>query len=494
MRNHWLWIAIAFAGACDDDSDQQNEPPVAHDDHFVIAEDDQGSISSTDLRANDEHLYSYGIDIVEGPAHGAFDTYQGHYIPAPGYFGPDSFVYEIDRVTATVTIEITSDGVSYEDANRLDPTGADALAVGDFDGDGSSDVVVANAQTDSIAILVNRTTAPKDYVVTPYRFEGGSDPVDITVADLDGDGRQDVITASKPDGLVILRNITQPGGPLAFEAPLLIPESSSAPTIGVVAADIDGDGAPDLASILDGGFSGTSTLGVRLNASTTGAIAFGARTDFTTPQEPIDILSTDADGDGRADIAVLSKNTGELSLFLNATAIGATVPAFGTRLDRATANKPRNLFLADLDGDGDAEIAVMHDLVVWIYANRGSAMLEFEAARVLDLPAAAEFGFAAPIDLDGQGAVDVLAVIGGQQSVAQLFNNSLGAGSYMFDLAEGKVGDVATRSRANFGEPRGIVRVDLDGVAPAEIIVATRTANTSNGGPAGGGTYVLYDR
>jgi hypothetical protein len=496
MRNHCLWIVLAFAG-CTDDENNSGADTVARDDHFVIEEDDTGTITGSKLLDNDDNVYSSSsLRMVEEPTHGMWDEYNRKYVPDPGYFGSDRFVYRIDSgATATVTLDITSDGVTFEDSTRLDPTGADALAVGDLDGNGQTDIVVANGATNSIAILVNRTTAPKDYVITPYRFEGGRTPVDIAVADLDNDGRVDIVTASRSEGIVILRNITPPGAPLAFEEPLVIAESSTMATVGVVATDIDGDGRTDLATLLDGStmyMPAAGVVSVRLGTTIGDAISFGPSTQFATPKEPIDLLATDADEDGTPDLAVLSKHAGELSLFLNATAVGATVPVFGTRIDRATANKPRNMFLADLDGDGDSEIAVMHDLVIWIYANRGAAMLEFEAARVLDLPSAATTSFAAPIDLDGQGAIDLLAVNEGASPMAQLFNNTLGIDSYMFDLVEGEPLDIASRRRAMFGEPRGIAAMDFDGVAPLEIVVATRTVSTN--GTMVGGTYIVYER
>ena len=59
------------------------------------------------------------------------------------------------------------------------------------------------------------------------------------------------------------------------------------------------------------------------------------------------IIAVDADGNGQADRAGLADGT--LALFVNATAVGATVPAFDARLDRGTAPSPKMMFLADLD-------------------------------------------------------------------------------------------------------------------------------------------------
>lgn len=488
-----LVLCLVLSGACDSSETSETDPRppvVAHDDSFTIAEDGTGTISQGKLLENDENLpflSSPGFKIVTPPAHGTFAT---SYEPAPGYFGADSFVYSVrdsygNVSMATVTIEITSDNIPYESATQIDTGRAAGIAAGDIDGDGRIDLVTIETATSSAVVLANRTQAAGQYEVERFGFEGGHQPVAVAVADVDGDGRLDIITAARSDGLVVLRNLTVSGGPISFAGPAYLPTRNA---VGVVAADFDGDSRPDLAAIDDY----DDAVEVWLNA---GGGTFGPRTAFAAPADPVQLLVDDADGNGSSDLAMLGRGTGQLSILLNATSAGATTPVFGARLDRGTGSQPSNMFLADLDGDGDREIAVLHDSeALWIYANQSAAPAtpSFEAARVLNLPgpfSTADRTLIAAVDLDGQGPLDMMLATQGATPCTFLTNRSVQQGSYTFDTADAFIGDPTLRKRVAYGAPSGVLFAELDGVPPVEIVVS---AKDGAGGQAG--VFVLFGR
>lgn len=492
-RRLLLGLGALLAG-CDEGEDYVAEPkpePILRDDSYTIAEDDAGTINKTKLLANDEHIpYTGSFDIATEPQHGTFGS---GYIPDPGYFGPDSFTYSVTandgtKVIARVDVMVTSDGLPYESAVRLDTGSAWGVAAGDIDGDGKIDLVTAEAETSSVVVLANRSTGPGAYAVQPFGFEGGHAPVGVAIADVDDDGRLDVISAAKDDGLVVLRNITVTGGPISFAGPIYLPARNA---VAVVTADLNGDGLVDLAAIDDY----DDDVLVWLNATVAGVTAFGARTAFATPDGPLQLIVDDADGNGTADLAVLARTTGELSLFLNATAAGATTPVFAARLDRSTGTNPSGMFLADLDADGDQEIAVLHDSEsLWIYANRNATpgSPSFEAARTIDLPmlsSTADKAVIAPVDLDGQGGLDMMLATQGSSPSTFLTNRSTQQGAYAFDIGAAKIGDLKLRKRVTYGRPTGVLFAELDGAPPQEIVV---TARREFSGDAG--TFVLFGR
>jgi hypothetical protein len=488
-KRGFAFCMLAVAACTSDygggDDDGTTEPtPLANDDHVLLDEDQ--ALTLLDLAANDVDVKN--IKVIDPPLHGTIAS--GEYRPEPGYFGPDHFTYDgrysqygsgVSR--ATVSIGIASDGIGFEHSRLLGGTNAWDVAAGDLDGDGKTDLVTVDCNRHEMTVFRNTTTGEGQYSVEASVFEGGALPVELAIADVDGDGKKDIITAAI-DGLTVFRNLTAPAGPLAFDGPVLLATADQ--TNDVVATDLDGDGKIDLAAVTTRLYYNEGHVNVWLNGSTPGSIAFGVETVFDAPDSAWQITEVDADRDGRRDLAVLGKT--QLSLFVNATTAGAAVPAFQARVDRNTAPEPQRMFLADLDGDNATEIGVLHkggDL--WIYANRGTSSPSFEAARSIEVPDT--IAFVETAEIDGDGVVDLVGASNGSAPFQFLANRSAPM-SFMFEASEAKIADVATHKAAGFASPAALVFVDLDGIAPLEIVVASRG---SSAGEATG-LRVLYGR
>lgn len=130
----------------------------------------------------------------------------------------------------------------FADLSVIDvsPLAPFALAVGDVDGDGAADLGLGSGDDAEIALLLGDGTGV--FTVAPGSpYEAGPGAKSMTAADLDGDGRDDLVVASWGS-----RDLTLLfGGSGSLRSHSV--ESGENPWVPL-AADFDGDGRPDLAA------------------------------------------------------------------------------------------------------------------------------------------------------------------------------------------------------------------------------------------------------
>src|SRR5437762_2663330 len=245
-----------------------------------------------------------------------------------------------------------------------------SVTVGDLNGDGKLDLVVANQTSNTVSVLLN-TTAPG--AATPsfaakQDFTTGTPPVSVTVGDVNLDGKLDLAVANSNSNTVsVLLNTTAPGAATPSFAAKQDFNTGTTPR-SVTVSDVNLDGELDLAVAN----VNSNTLSVLLNTTTPGAAtpSFAAKQDFTTGKTPEWITVADLNGDGKLDLAIPNVSVDTISVLLNTTAPGPATPSFAAKQDFVTGSNPRSVALGDLNGDGLLDLAVAD-----VGANKVSALL-----------------------------------------------------------------------------------------------------------------------
>lgn len=184
-----------------------------------------------------------------------------------------------------------------------------SVAVGDLNGDGKPDIVTANFDSNgnngSVTIFFQNASSPGTFAAG-VSFPAGAQPQAVRIADVNGDGLPDLIVANRGPGgdgtgsagvSVLLQDPAHPGNFLA-------PVTYSTPwgAIDVAVADLNGDGKPDLV-VASLGPAPNGAVSILLQSTTT-AGTFGTATSYPGYGQPLSVAIADLNGDGHPDIAV----------------------------------------------------------------------------------------------------------------------------------------------------------------------------------------------
>lgn len=234
------------------------------------------------------------------------------------------------------------------------------MAIGDFNGDGKPDLAVANQIATTVAVFLNATSAA---ATTPsfaaeVEFTTGSGVPSVVVADINGDGKPDLVVSNSHSGTVsILLNATATGAAVpSFAAKVDLTVGAQDSGLDVATGDVNRDGKPDII-VAD---YASRTVSVFLNDTAANATtpSFAAKSDFPTTTGPAAIAVSDVNGDGTPDLAIANYDVSTVSVLLDTTAISATVPSFGAAVDFTTGSGNPSIAVGDLNADGKPDLAV----------------------------------------------------------------------------------------------------------------------------------------
>ena len=223
-------------------------------------------------------------------------------------------------------------------------TGA-AIATGDFNGDGITDLAVANYANSTVSVLLGNGTggfgAPTTYST------GGTGPRAIVAADFNGDGKLDLAVANYGSGNVGLLLGNGAGG---FSAATVYSTGGSNPQ-SLAVADFNGDGKPDLAVV---NYSASSNTIAVLLGNGTGGFSSPALYG-TTNLSPWNVVAGDFAGNGKIDLAVSNAVSPGVISVLPGNGDGTFATSIALN---SGGNNSESLSVGDFNGDGQPDLVV----------------------------------------------------------------------------------------------------------------------------------------
>jgi hypothetical protein len=258
----------------------------------------------------------------------------------------------------TLTV-LTNDGVGgFEFASAsVVGYGPDSVCAADVNGDGKMDLICANAVDDTLTILTNDGKGGFAISSSPMV---GYEPQYVCAADVNGDGKVDLVCATS--GLTVLTNDGSGGFVLASVL------NGGNHTDFVIAADVNGDGKMDLIRSDYGGFvTDTVNDGTLTVFTNDGHGNFSFLTAFDVYGHIYGVCAADVNGDGRIDLIAAntasitpSRYTGsDFILFTGLTVLTNDGSGnFTLAVSPSLSAGADGVIAADVNGDGKTDLIV----------------------------------------------------------------------------------------------------------------------------------------
>lgn len=292
--------------------------------------------------------------------------------------------------------------------------GSGAITLADLNGDGKPDLASLHSNTSTVTVLLNRAGGR---FATRATYDTAAHPWELEAADLNDDGKRDLLSANATSVSVLLNR-----GDGTFEARRDYPTGRSA---YFAIHDLNSDGKPDFLTV-----NAANTVSVLLNA---GDGSFQARSDYATGRNPGPVSIADLNGDGAPDLVTASNKDNTVSVLLNRGGGG-----FAPKRDFAIASAGLYVTteIADVNGDNRPDIVTenvnfgpnssLRQSSLSLLLNDGNG--GFGARRDLKLSGASDFQALDGIairDLDADGDPDLLAypALGAAVDVVAVFLN-----------------------------------------------------------------------
>jgi hypothetical protein len=247
------------------------------------------------------------------------------------------------------------------------------MTTGDLDWDGRPDLIIASQNSAGVSFGKNTSIGGVTSFEGLTRLVAPGTPSSVVVGDLDGDRKPELIVAAAGYGIYVYKN-TSTRGTVSFAAGVSCYAGGGFGKLAV--ADVDGDGKPD---ILCSTYNKTVVV-----VPNKGALTFGAAQFYPVGDYATSIAVGDLDGDGKPDVAVPSAADGTVSVLHNTSTPGTI--NFDAKISYAAGANPKGIAIADMNSDGKPDLLVTNytagtvSILLNVINNKNTVITSFKPA------------------------------------------------------------------------------------------------------------------
>ena len=353
----------------------------------------------------------------------------------------------------TVVCPLASHGVQLNNYVAY-PTGSwpEAVAIADLNGDGRKDIVMStsaysNTNDNSILIFFQNATGGLN---PPVRYAAGASAVSVAIADFNGDGKLDIAVGKKTAGIRVFWQDSQGGFTNFTDYP-------TANAYQIVAGDFNHDGRMDIAGI------GWNTSVVDIFTQSNNGTLFLSGSYPASYEGYNDIKAADVNGDGLTDLVIMNGQTYSVP---NVSILLQTNGGFSAPITCALSGNQltTGVGVGDFTGNGTNDIVVVYggdaptSKLSVFNQSAGNAFALGVTMDSYDVPEAIAVG-----DLDMDGRADVVTLHGGWN-----------AGGVYLQQSPGQLSpeQLFTLPYASLYNPQGLALGDVNGDGSPDIVIA----------------------
>jgi hypothetical protein len=329
------------------------------------------------------------------------------------------------------------------------------VAVADVNGDGRLDLIAANSTTNTLTVLTNDGTGGFGFNAS---LNVGKNPGWVLAIDVYGDAKVHLVCCNDGDNTITV--LTNNGSGIFSSNATLTVGNLPQP---FVAADINGDGYMD---VISPNYTTPGTLTVYTN---NGFGRFGTNTTLTVGSYPACLCTADVNRDGYVDLISASYKGNNANTLTVLTNRGNGVCGFNARLSVGRA--PMWVSATDVNGDGCVDLVTANNgtNTLTVLTNNGKGIFGFNATLISGgTPVCI-----AAADLNGDGKLDLVSANGG------IFGLDPGHGNSVTVFTNDGSGVFGSNTRFAVGVGAiNLLAADINADGRADLITANYYDNT----------------